>query len=100
MKVRFRQSGGFAGLIKGCEFDTKVLARKEAAALASLIEQSGIHGLKSSQTPNACDLTCYEIAVETEKGSEQVSFDDMTLPETLRPLVEYLQQRAKVQPLK
>ena len=38
MKITFRQSGGYAGLIMGSEIDTDSLAAEEAAKLQSLVE--------------------------------------------------------------
>ena len=95
MKITFRQSGGYAGLVMGSEIDTDSLAAEEAAKLKSLVEQSGILQAQSKQTPNSADLLYYEITIETKKGIHQVSFDDMSLPESAIPLLEYLQDRAK-----
>ena len=95
MKVKFGQSGGYAGLRRGCELDTDSLPADEAATLQSLVEQSGILQAKSGRTPTARDLFNYDITIETSQGSHHVSFDDMTMPESVDPLLEYLQDRAK-----
>jgi hypothetical protein len=97
MKVTFRQSGGYAGLIKGCEFNTDLLPTDEATTLQSLVEQSGILQAKGGQTPNARDLLNYRITVETSEGVHSVSFDDLSIPEGAAPLLEYLQSQAKPQ---
>ena len=65
MKVMFRQSGGYTGLMMGSELDTDSLPSDEAASLQSLVEQSGILQAKSGRSPNARDLLNYEITVET-----------------------------------
>jgi hypothetical protein len=41
----------------------------------------------------------YEITVTTGEGVHHVAFDDMTMPEEVAPLLEYLQGKAKPQPL-
>ncbi len=99
MKITFRQSGGFAGLIQGCELDTDLLSVSEAAQLQSLVEESGILQAKSQFMPEARDLFNYEITVETREGTVRVLFDDMTIPESAEELLEYLQQFAQPRPL-
>ncbi|GET37419.1 protealysin inhibitor emfourin [Microseira wollei] len=94
MKVTFRQSGGYAGLRMGCEFDTDSLPADEAARLGSLVEQSGIMQAQSGSNPTARDLLNYDLTVETSEGSHHVSFDDMTVPQGVAPLLEYLQERS------
>jgi hypothetical protein len=100
MKVKFSQSGGYAGLIRGCELDTDSLSPAEATKLQSLVEQSGILQAQSKHAPHARDLLNYNITVETSEGAPTVSFDDLSLPENVQPLLEYLQSCAKPLPLR
>ncbi|WP_339377709.1 protealysin inhibitor emfourin [Merismopedia glauca] len=95
MKIKFRQSGGYAGLRIGCELDTNLLPPEEATKLQSLVEQSDIFPTKSDRSENTADLINYEITIETKEGTHQVTFDDLTLPENIIPLLDYLQDRAK-----
>ncbi len=95
MKITFRQSGGYAGLIRGCELDTDALPDEEVARLRSLVQQSGILQAQSNPTPNAFDLCNYELTIETNEGIHQISCDDLSLPEEAVPLVEYLQEQAR-----
>lgn len=99
MKIIFRQSGGFAGLIRGCELDTDLLSVSEATKLQSLVEQSGILQAKSKSTSEARDLLNYEITVETKERTVHVLFDDLTVPESAAELFNYLLERAKPLPL-
>ena len=96
MKVRFRQTGGFAGLIRGCELDSADLPQKEAAQLDRLSRQSP--GAPRSSTGAARDLTSYEVTVETPEGSKVFSFDDLGIPEGAAPLIELLRRRCKPLP--
>ena len=98
MKITFRQSGGFAGLIQGCEIDTDLLSAEEAVQLQSLVEQSGILQAKSQFTPEARDLCNYEVTLETNEGTFRVLLDDMTMSESAEELLEYLQQRSQPRP--
>lgn len=95
MKIEFRQSGGYAGLVMGSEINTDLLDAEEATKLQSLVEQSDILQVQPRSTPNSADLLNYEITIETKEGTHQVSFNDMSLPESAIPLLEYLQDRAK-----
>ena len=101
MKIQFQQSGGFAGLIRGCEIDTQLLSPDEAAQLQSLVRQSGILQLQSQRTENAADLFNYEIVIETEDGNRySISSDDNSLPQSVKPLLEYLQSQCQPIPLR
>lgn len=97
MKIKFRQSGGYAGLRMGCELDTNLnlLTTDEAAQLESLVKTSGILQSKSHRSENTADLINYEITIETKEGTHQFTFDDLTLPESVVPLLDYLQSHAK-----
>lgn len=96
MKITFRQSGGYAGLRMGCELDTNLLTLEEATQLESLVEKSGILQIQTALSTNTADLINYEITIETEEGKHQVTFDDLTLPESVVPLLDYLQSHAKL----
>lgn len=98
MKVTFRQSGGYAGLIRGCELDTNSQPSDEAKRLESLVTESGILRLKDSHMSQATDLLQYEITIETNEGVYHVFLDDMTLPESTIPLIEYLQSQSVPRP--
>lgn len=100
MKVNFSQSGGYAGLRRGCELNTDSLSPDEAAQLQSLVEQSGILEAESKHAPHARDLFYYNITVETSQGQHTVSFDDLSLPQNAQPLVKYLQSCAKPLPFR
>ncbi len=96
MKITFRQSGGYAGLIMGCEIDTASMKQTDAELLQSLVERSGILELqeKERRAPKGRDLLHYEIHVETGKDVYEISFDDMSIPDNVIPLLEYLKERS------
>jgi hypothetical protein len=95
MKIKFRQSGGYAGLRTGVDLDINSLTADESTQLESLVKTSEILKAKSGRTENAADLINYEITIENQDGTHQINFDDLTLPETAIPLLDYLQERAK-----
>ncbi len=96
MKVHFRQSGGFAGVIQGCEFDTEDLRVEEAKRLEALVKQVPWDlpvGAGRAQT-GARDITRYELVVETERGERHLTLDDLSVPEKVWPLLEFLLERS------
>ena len=100
MRVRFQQSGGYAGLIRGCEFDTESLPPDEARLLRSLVKKSNIKGSKRYVTRDARDLRTYSITIEKNEESDSISFDDMSVPKEVRELLSFLESRAEPQTLK
>src|SRR5260370_17440432 len=95
MKVRFRQSGGFAGLIRGCELDSAELPDREAAELNQLLRQPPSEPRHSTEA--ARDLTQYELSVETPRGTRTLSWDDLSAPAPAA-LIELLRPRSTPQP--
>jgi hypothetical protein len=95
MRIRFQQSGGYAGLIKGCELDTESLPPEEAMVIHSLVKKSNIKGNQKFITRDARDLRTYSITVEKNEESNSISFDDMTVPEGVQELLSFLESRAK-----
>jgi hypothetical protein len=98
MKVRFRQTGGFGGLVFGCDLDTSSLPTAEAQELARLIKQANLKKTQTRRSDKARDLQQYEIAVENEITA-QASFDDMSVDANVEPLLDFLRERARVVPL-
>ncbi|MGB7291484.1 MAG: protealysin inhibitor emfourin [Thermodesulfobacteriota bacterium] len=97
MRVRFQQSGGYAGLIKGCDFDTESLPPEEARVLNSLVKKSNIKGNQKFITRDARDLRTYSITIEKNEESNSISFDDMSVPKEVEELLSFLESRAKPQ---
>lgn len=99
MKVIFRQTGGYAGPVgaKACELDTQALPAADAELLRSLVERSEIAKIKAKERPappkGAADFLNYTITVETDKEVQKISFDEMNVPESIMPLLEYLIDR-------
>jgi hypothetical protein len=95
MKVRFRQSGGFAGLVRGAELDTAALTGPEAAELERLVAAAPLASAKRTAAPGA-DRQQYEIVVEREGAPKVESrFGDDALSDELAALVSFLRSRAK-----
>ncbi len=106
MKVTFRQSGGFAGLIRGAALDVDKLPAKEAKRLKELISRvdrkkaEAVGSGAPSRSAAAADVGGYEITIEDAAGTARLTLDDMTMTEELEPLVRFLSDRAKPVPPK
>jgi hypothetical protein len=99
MKVRFRQTGGFAGLIMGCDLDTSTRSPAEAQELARLIKQANLEKTQTRRSDKARDLQNYEIAVEGAGITAKATFDDMSVDANVEPLLDFLRKRARAVPL-
>ena len=100
MKITFSQSGGFAGLVRGYEVDTHALPRDEAAEIETLVKNSGILRAQGGHSEVGRDLFGYRITIETDECTRRVEFDDSTIPDGARPLLDLLTKRAGPRPLK
>lgn len=94
MKLRFQQSGGFAGLVRGCEIKTADLP----PAISSLVAELQKSGLPKSAAPSALrDGMMCELWLEEPKQTVKFTLQDGEVPEKLEPLLEFLRSRSKPQ---
>ena len=117
MKLTFQQTGGIVATKRGCTLNSDTLDAKTAAKLKRLVEKSGVARaardaegddggdgkvtLSAAAPPGARDVGGYMITLETDQGkTARVQVSDMTMSESLRPLVEFLQSCAKPLPFK
>jgi hypothetical protein len=97
VRVVFRQSGGFAGLLRGSEMEWGELSSEEEEVLMALMGES--HKASRRAASPARDLEAYELRVEEEGSSRSVQLDQLSIPEALHPLLERLKERAEPRPL-
>lgn len=93
-KIRFRQSGGFAGLVRGCDVELDVLDVADRAAL----ERHAKSGSTTRAPSEARDQIVYEIDLETDAGVRRLEFDEASIPNDLAPAVKALAARSKPMP--
>jgi hypothetical protein len=98
MKLRFVQSGGFAGLLRGVELDTASLPPKLGKLAEQLLQRAGdLPSVASSASRDACS---YSLSVEGPDGPKDVQFSDATLPDKFASLIEHLAAASKPLPRK
>ena len=97
MIVRFTQSGGYAGLLKGCEIDTKTLPPEKAKEVEKLVKASGISAAGTFLSNSSRDLFEYEITIKDGGSEISATYDDESLPSPAKPLIGYLKKCATPQ---
>ncbi len=99
MKISFVQSGGFMGMLTGCELDTEGLAPDTAQELEQIANASGLVTSGTFFSESSRDLYQYDITIEDGDSAISVIYDDATLPASAQSLVDYLQEHAVPKPL-
>lgn len=95
VKVKFRQSGGVAGLLKGCDLDSSVLSQADAEELRKLLAE-GLP-IPDASSENLRDAAEYELAVTIDGQSKNYRFATGTVAERVKPLLKFLRQRSTPQ---
>lgn len=98
MRITFMQSGGFAGILKGCTIEAADLAHDERRELESLVAASGLSESFEQFSSTGRDLRQYEIVIEQDARKQRILCDDRSVPESARPLLAFLVARARPQP--
>ena len=99
-KIRFRQTGGFAGLVRGCDVDLEAMTPKQHAEVERLIASSGLATTPATKSKaKGRDLMQYEITIESASGTTRADLTDLDLDDKLEPLMAFLQKRSGPMPL-
>jgi hypothetical protein len=98
MKIIYRQSGGIAGVMKGCELDAAQMAPVDRESLLKLVEQAGVQETVTALSEQARDVTLHDIQIEQEGETRRLLVDDLSAPAAVRPLLSFLKKRAKSMP--
>lgn len=95
--VKMEQTGGLMATHKIAETSTCYHTGAEQKVLRDLVKNSGI--AKDSPitklNKQAADVFYYDLTVTENKKTYTAKFDDTTLPDSYRPLVQYMQKLAK-----
>lgn len=97
MRIRFERSGGFAGIRLSRVFDSKDLLPSDANQLASLIERSHFFELPPELkcVSPGVDRFQYRLTVEDEQRISTVEASEASVPEEMRPLIDWLTRRSR-----
>ncbi len=94
MKIRFRQSGGVAGVAKVAEVESAKMPGAEAERLRSLVDDA-LAEPDPDPDPGMPDEEQFYVEIETEHRRRTILVRRSAVPLPLRPLIDYLQQRAE-----
>jgi hypothetical protein len=98
MRIEYSRSGGFANIELASHLNTDDLPQEEAAELRKLVDNSGVFELEQKDFPpakrGAADVFSYRLTVAEGNKQKTLSFNDMTAPASLRPLLTRLEKFA------
>ncbi|HIK32112.1 MAG TPA: hypothetical protein IGS17_07595 [Oscillatoriales cyanobacterium M59_W2019_021] len=95
MKIKFRQTGGFAGLTKAAEFDTEQMPSGAAEALKLMVDRASFFEVSSPNLRAMPDREQYTLSIESEGQSRQMTLGASNIPAQLKELVDYLAKQAQ-----
>lgn len=95
MKVSYKRTGGFAPIPVSCSLDTDTCSTEEAQELKRLVAVSGIMMASSMKSPIARDVRLHTLNIDDNGTIKEVSWDDVSIPAEARPLVQFMQERAR-----
>ena len=96
MQIEFRMTGGYGGLFATrpltCRVEAEELPEPARRALAALLDSdSASAGARLATRP---DVLVYQVSTIAGSEPRTWSWDDATAPPAVRPLLQYLQERA------
>ncbi len=92
MKIHFERTGGFAGMKLKVSLDSETLSQANARQLERLLDSSRFFQQPTTEGPTqtAPDRFHYKVTVESDGGSRTMEASDASLPDEMRPLLDYL----------
>jgi len=97
LRISFERSGGFAGIRTKTTVDEKDLGPDEAQKLRQLVEGADFFHLSKkivSRSPRP-DRFQYELSLEESGRQHTVIMSEEALPVNLKPLVNWLMEKAR-----
>jgi hypothetical protein len=97
MRVAVVRGGGIAGVVVRTELESEALAAPDAATFERLARQSGLTG-PGDEAPGpapgrGADRFLYAVTVDDGERERTARFDDETLPDPVRELIEWVDGR-------
>ena len=98
MHIEYESSGGYANITLVYHANTDELPPEVASNLLRLIESSRVFELQQSDIASSKlgppDVLSYKLTLHEEDKEKSLSFNDITAPKELRPLLTLLQDLA------
>lgn len=95
MRISFKRSGGFAGLVgqnQGIEIDTEKLPQPKAKELEKLVKETRAFDHQSDDTTayQARDGYQYDLTLDEGERKHSIQTSDGAVPDKLQPLIQWL----------
>jgi hypothetical protein len=98
MRIQFERQGGYAGLRLAYGTELEALPAQAAAELRALIEAAGLLDtpcpFTSASSAGPPDVMSYRLTVHDGEHACDLTFNDVTAPAALRPLLARLVELA------
>lgn len=96
-RIRFERSGGFAGMTIGRDLKLDELSEEQAHTLLELLDDLDFEELPAQMTDaeSMPDQFTYKITVETPHGEHTVVTGDVSAPEKMQELLQFLNRLAR-----
>ncbi|CAH0290406.1 protealysin inhibitor emfourin [Peribacillus sp. NPDC101481] len=98
MHIKFSCIGGFANLDLNFQIDTEKLPKEKNEELQNLMKTADLpnasQSIMSGAKAQGFDAFSYQLDIADEKKKQSYSFTDITAPEEVRPLLDYLRNLA------
>jgi hypothetical protein len=96
MKINFERTGGFTNMRLAIDIDVDRLPEEDADSLEKLVDEADFFHLDISVPEyGIADGFQYNLSIERGEEHRSLQFDDGSLTENLRPLVNDLSLRAR-----
>jgi hypothetical protein len=93
--IHFERSGGFAGITQSLEIKSDTLSREDQDHLRKMINDSGFFTFVEDGDSGLPDQFNYVITIKNDKQENTINIGESSIPAKLRPLVDYLTQKAR-----
>ncbi len=92
MRISFERTGGLAGMKLQRVIDSKDLLPADAKRLAALLKRSRFFDLPPELecASPGMDRFHYRLTVENDEGTRTVEASDASIPDEMRPLIDWL----------
>jgi hypothetical protein len=89
MRISYRRTGGFAGMVMKFDLATESLPQEEANELQELVTSADFFSLPDVIPSNApgADQFQYKLTIEYDEQQHTVEVGDASVPENLWPLL-------------
>lgn len=98
MRLDFSLTGGYANLDLTFQADTETLPAEVAAQIEAAVDQADFFDLPAEaikpRSPGPPDVITYRISISAAGRTHTVIVNDITAPDSLRPLLGILQELA------